>query len=72
MCAHGDEGQSQRVPGYIDKQDSLSALINKVFHARKLINEKNPSLYSLRHTFKDRLHSGKPRSIAFPNINSNG
>jgi integrase len=42
-------------PRYIDKEDSLSALINKAFHARKLINEKNQTLYSLRHTFKDRL-----------------
>jgi len=42
-------------PRYRDKADSLSALVNKAFEARKLRPEPGQSFYSLRHTFEDRL-----------------
>lgn len=42
-------------PRYRDKAASLSALVNKVLNARGLLPTKRHSLYSLRHTFEDRL-----------------
>jgi integrase len=42
-------------PRYRDKADSLSALVNKAFEARKLRAEPGQTFYSLRHTFEDRL-----------------
>ena len=42
-------------PRYRDKASSLSALVNKVLDARGLRPTKAHSLYSLRHTFEDRL-----------------
>ncbi len=42
-------------PRYHDKADSLSALVNKVLDGRGLRPEPGQSLYSLRHTFEDRL-----------------
>lgn len=42
-------------PRYRDKADSLSALVNKALDARGLRTEEGQSLYSLRHTFEDRL-----------------
>ena len=42
-------------PRYRDKADVLSALVNKALKARGLRPEKGQSLYSLRHTFEDRL-----------------
>lgn len=42
-------------PRYRDKADSLSALVNKVMEAHGLRLEEGQSLYSLRHTFEDRL-----------------
>lgn len=42
-------------PRYRNKADSLSALVNKVLGNRKLLPSDNHSLYSLRHTFEDRL-----------------
>ncbi len=42
-------------PRYIDKEASLSALLNKAFAARKLFQSDRQKVYSLRHTFKDRL-----------------
>jgi integrase len=42
-------------PRYIDKEASLSALLGKAFRARKLFPTDNHKVYSLRHTFKDRL-----------------
>lgn len=47
--------QPEGFPRYRDKADSLSALVNKVFSGRKLLPTPNHSLYSLRHTFEDRL-----------------
>lgn len=40
---------------YRDRPASLSALIAKAFKARKVLPTTNHSLYSLRHTFEDRL-----------------
>lgn len=42
-------------PRYRHKADSLSALVNKVLDGRKLLPTPDHSLYSLRHTFEDRL-----------------
>lgn len=42
-------------PRYLDKADSLSALVNKYLGARKLLPTPDHSFYSLRHTFEDRL-----------------
>jgi integrase len=47
--------QPDGFPRYRDKADSLSALVNKVLDARGLRPEPGQSLYSLRHTFEDRL-----------------
>ncbi len=43
-------------PRYRDKADSLSAIINKVFSSKNL-RPNGETVYSLRHTFKDRLRS---------------
>lgn len=40
---------------YRDKADSLSAIVNKMLNARKLLPTDDHSFYSLRHTFEDRL-----------------
>lgn len=42
-------------PRYRDKAASLSALVNKVLTKKKLLPTTQHSLYSLRHTFEDRL-----------------
>ena len=42
-------------PTYRDKSSSLSALVNKYLLAHKLRPSKLHSLYSLQHSFKDRL-----------------
>ena len=42
-------------PRYRDKAASLSALVNKALAARGLLPSDDHSLYSLRHTFEDRL-----------------
>jgi hypothetical protein len=42
-------------PRYRDKGASLSATINKFLGAKGLLPSDNHSLYSLRHTFEDRL-----------------
>lgn len=42
-------------PRYRDKADSLSAIVNKVMGAKGLLPTGGHSLYSLRHTFEDRL-----------------
>jgi len=47
--------QPDGFPRYRDKADSLSALMNKAMDARGLRPEAGQSLYSLRHTFEDRL-----------------
>jgi hypothetical protein len=47
--------QPEGFPRYRDKADSLSALVNKVLEVRGLRPEPGQSLYSLRHTFEDRL-----------------
>jgi hypothetical protein len=47
--------QPDGFPRYRDKADVLSALVNKALDARGLRPELGQSLYSLRHTFEDRL-----------------
>lgn len=47
--------QPEGFPRYRDKPDVLSALVNKALDARGLRPEPGQSLYSLRHTFEDRL-----------------
>ena len=47
--------QPDGFPRYRDKADVLSALVNKALDARGLRPEPGQSLYSLRHTFEDRL-----------------
>jgi len=47
--------QPDGFPRYRDKADVLSALVNKALYARGLRPELEQSLYSLRHTFEDRL-----------------
>lgn len=42
-------------PRYRDKAASLSAIVNKTLGANGLLPTDNHSLYSLRHTFEDRL-----------------
>lgn len=42
-------------PRYRDKAASLSAIVNKVMGAKKMLPTDDHSLYSLRHTFEDRL-----------------
>jgi integrase len=48
--------QPDGFPRYRDKADVLSALANKAFTARNL-RPNGETLYSLRHTFKDRLRA---------------
>jgi integrase len=42
-------------PRYLDKADSLSALVNKYLDVRGLLPTGDHSFYNLRHTFEDRL-----------------
>ena len=42
-------------PRYLDKNDSLSATVNKYLVTNKLLEQPGQTFYSLRHTFKDRL-----------------
>ncbi|MDR3472652.1 MAG: integrase [Devosia sp.] len=42
-------------PRYRDKPDSLSAIVNKVLEGKKLLPTPEHSVYSLRHSFEDRL-----------------
>ncbi|KMO32218.1 hypothetical protein VQ03_26460 [Methylobacterium tarhaniae] len=47
--------QPDGFPRYHDKAPQLSALIDKVLRGRNLLPGPGHSLYSLRHTFEDRL-----------------
>lgn len=47
--------QPDGFPRYRDKADALSALVNKALDVRGLRPQPGQSLYSLRHTFEDRL-----------------
>lgn len=47
--------QPKGFPRYRDKAASLSAIVNKVMAHNKLLPTPEHSLYSLRHTFEDRL-----------------
>ena len=47
--------QPNGFPRYRDKADSLSALVNQALEARGLRPDPGQTLYSLRHTFEDRL-----------------
>lgn len=49
------ELQPEGFPRYRDKAASLSAIVNKVMSNNKLLPTPDHSLYSLRHTFEDRL-----------------
>ena len=42
-------------PRYFDKETSFSAMANKAFKQRKLFPTPNHKVYSLRHTFEDRM-----------------
>lgn len=42
-------------PGYRDKNDTLSATVNKALRKAKLLPTEDHSLYSFRHAFEDRL-----------------
>lgn len=42
-------------PRYRDRSSQLSALVNKVLRGRKMLPTDNHSLYSIRHSFQDRL-----------------
>lgn len=48
--------QPKGFPRYHDKADGLSALMNRVLDARNL-RPNGETMYSLRHTFKDRLRA---------------
>jgi len=47
-------------PSYRDNEDTLSATINKHLKSRNLLPTAKHSLYSLRHTFEDRLTALDP------------
>lgn len=47
-------------PSYFDKSPALSATVNKYLSAHKLRPTAKHSLYSLRHTFEDRLTAVEP------------
>lgn len=49
------QAQPEGFPRYRDKAASLSAIVNKVMQVNKLLPVKGQTLYSLRHTFEDRL-----------------
>lgn len=49
------KAQPDGFPRYRDKEGSLSALVNKALDARDLRPLTGQTLYSLRHTFEDRL-----------------
>jgi integrase len=49
------QAQPEGFPRYRDNTDSLSALVGKAFRARGLKLSPGHTLYSLRHTFEDRL-----------------
>ena len=46
-------------PTYRDKSSNLSALVNPYLQRRGLLPTPNHSLYSIRHTFKDRLRAAQ-------------
>lgn len=51
-------------PRYRDKSDPLSAIVMKTLSAKQLLPTPAHSLYSLRHTFKDRLREvGAPEEL---------
>lgn len=50
--------QPKGFPRYRDNEDTLSALLSKAMSNRNLLEE-GQSLYSIRHTFKDRLRAAK-------------
>jgi hypothetical protein len=52
--------QPQGFPAYFDKSAALSATVNKFLKSRKLRPTDRHSLYSLRHTFEDRLTAVEP------------
>lgn len=47
--------QPEGFPRYRHKADSLSAIVNKFLDGKGLLKMKGQTLYSLRHTFEDRL-----------------
>jgi integrase len=49
--------QPNGFPRYRDKAAGLSALVNKFMRTHKMLPTPAHSLYSLRHTFKDRLRA---------------
>jgi len=53
------KAQPRGFPRYADKGASLSAVVNKFLDDKKLRPTKKHSVYSLRHSFKDRLIAAK-------------
>jgi len=51
-------------PRYFNRPDALSAIVMKTFAAKELLPTPQHSLYSLRHSFKDRLReAGAPEEL---------
>jgi len=60
--------QPDGFPRYRDKADTLSGLVNKALEARKLRPEEGQTLYSLRHTFEDRLTAVEAPEAVIANL----
>lgn len=59
------KAQPEGFPRYRHKADSLSAAVNKFLAEAKLLTEEGQTLYSLRHTFEDRLTAAEaPDKVA--------
>jgi len=53
------KAQPEGFPHYRDRPDTLTAVINKALTSRNLRPHEGQSLYSLRHTFEDRLTNAR-------------
>jgi integrase len=58
----------QGFPRYRDKSSSLSATVNKFLHVNGLRPTKDHSVYSLRHSFKDRLVAAEAPDSLIDNL----
>ena len=56
------QAQPQGFPRYAGKAPSMSAVINQYLRANNLMPSEEHTLYSLRHSFKDRLREIEPPS----------
>ncbi|WP_245272098.1 hypothetical protein [Mesorhizobium sp. LSJC285A00] len=50
---------SKGFPRYKDREASLSALLNKHFKSHGLFPTEDHTVYSLRHSFEDRMKNGR-------------